>query len=179
MQLQKGEKDGRERASKKRSRRVRVGEMRGGERRRTAKELKRISNCHCQGDDARQAEGGGRQRDRQTTGQGNVQLLAPCSRVPPWRLEAANAGVAVDVEWHLVSCSPAWASSPALKSQHEHFLLSTSWTAAPSPSWVASSSSSASLCLCLVGRRKGSGGGEAALARNVQVELLIIFVTNV
>lgn len=156
MQLQKGEKDGRERASKRRSRRVR-----GGKRRRTAKELKRISNCHCQGDDddddARQAEGGGRQRDRQTTGQGNVQLLAPCSRVPPWRLEAANAGVAVDVEWHLVSCSPACASSPALKSQHEHFLLSTSWTAAPSPSWVASSSSSASLCLCLVGISRRGG----------------------
>lgn len=149
--------------------------------------MKRISNCHCQGDDddgddARQAEGGGRQRDRQTTGQGNVQLLAPCSRVPPWRLEAANAGVAVDFEWHLVSCSPAWASSPALESQHEHFLLSTSWTAAPFPSWVASSSSSASLCLCLVGNsRKGGEGAEeeAALARNVQVELLIIFVTNV
>lgn len=173
MQLQKGEKDGRERASKRRSRRVRVGKVMGGERRRTAKELKRISNCHCQGgddDDARQAEGGGRQRDRQTTGQGNVQLLAPCSRVPPWRLEAANAGVAVDVEWHLVSGSPAWASSPALKSQHEHFLLSTSWTAAPSPSWVASSSSSASLCLCLVGNsRRG---------REVVEEKLLLHATS-
>lgn len=134
---------------------MRAGEVRGGEGRGTAKELKRISNCHCQGDDdddAGQAEGGDSE-DGQTTGQGNVQLLGPCSRVPPWRLEAANAGVAVDVEWHLVSCSPAAASasslSPALKSQHEHFLLSTSWTAAASsPSWGASSSSSASLCLC-------------------------------
>lgn len=168
---------------------MRAGEVRGGERRRTAKELKRISNCHCQGDDddARQAEGGDSE-DGQTTGQGNVQLLGPCSRVPPWRLEAANAGIAVDVEWHLVSCSPAAASasSPALKSQHEHFLLSTSWTAATSsPSWGASSSSSASLCLCLVwnsrrGREGEEGRVEAALAaRNVQVELLIIFVTNV
>lgn len=161
-----------------------------GERRRKKEDSKRIEkniklSLSRRRRRRRSTGWGRRQRDGQTTGQGNVQLLGPCSRVPPWRLEAANAGVAVDVEWHLVSYSPAAASasslSPALKSQHEHFLLSTSWTAATSsPSWGASSSSSASLCLCLEGNsRRGREGVEAALARNVQVELLIIFVTNV
>lgn len=46
---------------------MRAGEVRGGEGKRTAKELKRISNCHCQGDDddARQAEGADSETDRQ------------------------------------------------------------------------------------------------------------------